>query len=161
MLLLSLNVRGIGGTLKFASFRRLVDHTRPRIIFLQETLVFAQKARDFLYIFRLSWTVCSVNSVGNSGGLLVAWDTNLFELIPYLMVSGILVIDRSLLHNQELSLLNVYGACLTRKTFWNTMEDNDILSIKNLILAGDFNLILSLAKAWGGSRDGIIDDYYK
>jgi exonuclease III len=51
MLLLSLNIRGIGGTLKVASFRRLVDHTRPEIIFLQETLVSAQKAKDFCIFF--------------------------------------------------------------------------------------------------------------
>jgi exonuclease III len=50
MLLLSLNVRGIGGTLKVASFRRLVDHTRPEIIFLQETLVLLRKQGTF-YIF--------------------------------------------------------------------------------------------------------------
>jgi hypothetical protein len=124
MLLLSLNVRGIGGTLKVASFHHLVDHTRPEIIFLQETLVSAQKARDFLYIFRPSWAVCSVNSVGNSGGLLVAWDPNLFDLVPYLTVGGILVTGKSFLHNRDLSLLNVYGPCSARKTFWNSVENN-------------------------------------
>jgi hypothetical protein len=68
--------------------------------------------------------VCSVNSVGNSGGLLVAWDPNYFELIPYLTVGGILVTGRSLLHNQDLSLLNVYGPCSARNFFgthWKTM----------------------------------------
>ena len=39
MLLLSLNVRGVGGTLKVASVRRLLEHTHPDIILLQETLV--------------------------------------------------------------------------------------------------------------------------
>ena len=37
MLVLSLNIRGIGGTLKAASFRRLLELTKPDIIFLQET----------------------------------------------------------------------------------------------------------------------------
>jgi hypothetical protein len=161
MLLLSLNVRGIGGTLKVASFRRLLDHTRPEIIFLQETLVSAQKARDFLFIFRPSWALCSINSVGNSGGLLVAWDPNLFDLVPYLTVGGILLTGRSLLNNREIALLNIYGPCSDRKTFWNSVEDNDILSVKNLIMAGDFNIILSSEEAWGGARDGIIDDYYR
>jgi hypothetical protein len=105
--------------------------------------------------------VCSVNSVDNYGGLLVAWDPNLFELTPYLTVGGILVTGRSLLYNRDLSLLNVYGPCSAQKTFWNSVEDGDILSIKNLILAGDFNLILSSEEAWGGARDGIIDDYYR
>jgi exonuclease III len=89
MLLLSLNVRGIGGTLKAASFRRLIDQSSPEIVFLQETLVSAQKARDFFLIFVPSWAICSVNSVGSSGGLLVAWDTRFFELSPFLTVGGI------------------------------------------------------------------------
>jgi exonuclease III len=67
MLLLSLNVRGIGGTLKVASVHCLLEHTHPDIIFLQETLVNEQKARDFIHLFRLSWVSSSVNSVGTSG----------------------------------------------------------------------------------------------
>jgi endonuclease/exonuclease/phosphatase family metal-dependent hydrolase len=39
------------------------------------------------------------------------------------------------------------------------MEDSGILSIKNLIMAGDFNLILNSEEAWGGAR-ARIDDYY-
>jgi exonuclease III len=74
MLLLSLNIRGIGGTLKMASVRRLLDHSRPEIIFFQETLVSAQKSRDFMHALRPSWVSCVVNSVGTSGGLLVSWD---------------------------------------------------------------------------------------
>jgi exonuclease III len=54
MLLLSLNLRGIGGTLKAASVCRLLDRTRPDIVFLQETLVHEQKARDFMHYLRPS-----------------------------------------------------------------------------------------------------------
>jgi exonuclease III len=73
MILLSLNIRGVGGTLKAASFQRLLDHVRPEIIFLQETLVHEQKARDFVNMFCPSWVSCVVNSLGTSGGLLVSW----------------------------------------------------------------------------------------
>jgi hypothetical protein len=38
MLVLSLNVRGIGGTLKSAAFRKLLENSSPDIILLQETL---------------------------------------------------------------------------------------------------------------------------
>jgi exonuclease III len=68
MLLLSLNLRGTGGTLKSASVRRLLDRTHPDIVFLQETLVHEQKARAFMNGFRPTWVSCAVNSVGNSGG---------------------------------------------------------------------------------------------
>jgi exonuclease III len=45
MILLSLNIRGVGGHLKAASFRRLLSHISPDIIFLQETLVDSKKGQ--------------------------------------------------------------------------------------------------------------------
>jgi hypothetical protein len=160
MLLLSLNVRGIGGTLKVASIRRLLALTLPEVIFFQETLVSAQKARDFFLSFRPSWAVCSVNSVGNSGGLLVAWNPSLYDLAPYLTVGGILLTGRSLLLNKEIAFLNIYGPCSNRKAFWKSVEGSGLLSIKNLIMAGDFNLLLSPDEAWGGTQVGNLDEYY-
>jgi exonuclease III len=49
MILLSLNIRGVGGSLKFPSLRRLLSNTKPDIIFFQETLVPEEKARKFMY----------------------------------------------------------------------------------------------------------------
>jgi hypothetical protein len=43
MLLLSLNLRGTGGTLKVASVISVLDKTHPNIVFLQETLVHSKK----------------------------------------------------------------------------------------------------------------------
>jgi exonuclease III len=91
MLLLTLNIRGIGGTLKDASVRRLLDQTRPDIVFLQETLVHEQKDRYFMHHLRPYWVSSVVNSVGTSGGLLVTWDPNLYELVPFLTIGGILL----------------------------------------------------------------------
>jgi len=71
MILISLNTRGVEGTLKVASVRRLLDRTHPKIIFLHETLVHEQKVRDFMNGFRPSWVSCAVNSLGTFGGLLV------------------------------------------------------------------------------------------
>jgi hypothetical protein len=65
MLLLSLNIQGIRGTLKAASIQRCLALTCPKIIFFQETLVSAQKSRDFLLSINPTWAVCSVSSRGN------------------------------------------------------------------------------------------------
>jgi hypothetical protein len=119
-----------------------------------------QKARDFFYIFHPSWAIFSVNSVGTSRGLIVAWDLSFFDVTPFLTVGGILLSGRSILNNREITFLNIYGPCSTQKTFWSSMEDSGILSIKILIMVGDFNLILNSEEAWGGVRSGI-DDYYR
>jgi len=49
MILISLNIRGVGGLLKLASLRRLLDKHRPTVIFLQETLVDAEVVRNFIF----------------------------------------------------------------------------------------------------------------
>ena len=91
MLLLSLNIRGMGGILKLASVRGVLDKVQPNIIFLQETLVHVEKSRAFFHILRPKWHCCAVNSVGKLGGLLVSWDPNFFELFPYLTCGGMLL----------------------------------------------------------------------
>jgi exonuclease III len=58
MILLSLNVRGVGGSLKSASVRRLLTKVKPDIIFLQETLVVEEKARLFMHKFVPTWHMC-------------------------------------------------------------------------------------------------------
>jgi hypothetical protein len=40
------------------------------------------------------------------------------------------------------------------------VEDSGLLTVKNLIMAGDFNLVLNSEEAWGGAYDGN-DDYFR
>jgi exonuclease III len=160
MLLLSLNIRGIGGTLKAASIQRCLALTRPEIIFFQENLVSTQKSRDFLLSINPTWVVCSVSSVGTSGGLLAAWDPYLFELVPSLTVGGILLSGKSLTLQRNITLLNIYAPCNNQTPFWNTLDDSGILTLNNLIIAGDFNLLLSPEEAWGGNQTDTVDGYF-
>jgi hypothetical protein len=95
MILLSLNIRGVGGLLKMASMRRLLSKTSPDILFLQETLVSEEKARLFVNSLRPDWMVCAINALGKSSGILVAWDPKVFILTPFLSC-GRYIIDRSL-----------------------------------------------------------------
>jgi hypothetical protein len=162
MLVLSLNIRGIGGTLKAASFRRLLERSKPDIIFLQETLTDAQSSRDFVFRFRPAWYTVAVSSIGSSGGLLVAWDPNLFDLRPSLTTGGILCLGSCLATSREIAFLNIYGPCSDRKHFWSLLADSGILSIPYLIAGGDLNLILSAEENWGGGFvPGATEDFYR
>jgi len=143
MILLSLNVRGVGGSQKLASVRHLLLLNRPTIIFFHETLVDESRARSFLSKLKPSWYSAIVSSFGRSGGLLVAWDLDKFDLKPYICYGGLLVIGTSLELKEQLSFLNVYGLCNDRKFFWQKVWDRGLLSLKNLIVSGDFNFTLN------------------
>ena len=81
MILLSLNIHGVGGTLKQASMHRVCRKDKPDVILLQETLIDEEKAHLLLLNFVPNWCTCTVISVGNLGGLLAAWDPNNFLLV--------------------------------------------------------------------------------
>jgi hypothetical protein len=162
MILLSLNLRGTGGTLKLASVRCVLDKTHPDIVFFQETLVHSEKSRNFLHTLRPTWLSCAVNSIGTSGGLLVSWDPNFYDLVPFLTCGGILLTGICLASKRQISLLNVYGPCVERKKIWDRLEDSGLLAQKKLILAGDLNLTLSSGEIWGGSTSlGSLAGYFK
>jgi hypothetical protein len=79
MIYMSLNLRGVGGTLKAASFRRALENTHPNLIFIQETLVHEHKAQAFMIKFHPTWVSCAVSSVGSWEELL--YHGTLFFLI--------------------------------------------------------------------------------
>jgi hypothetical protein len=91
MLLLSLNIRWIGGELKLASVCTVLDKNRPKIVLFQETMVLAEKARDFIFKIQPNWLCCAVNSNGSSGILMVSWDPKFFYFIPSLTCTSILL----------------------------------------------------------------------
>jgi hypothetical protein len=113
MILLSLNIRGIGGSLKAVAFRRVLDRVRPDIIFLQETLVDDFKARNFVQAFRPSWVSSAVSSFGTSGGLLVSWDPDYFLSFAFFILWGYFLIWSNYIY----SVFYLFTQCL-----WSVYE---------------------------------------
>ena len=55
MLILSYNVRGLGGDPKLAGLRRLIDLKKPKVVALQETMLEGGKARQVLKTCLRDW----------------------------------------------------------------------------------------------------------
>ena len=51
MLILSCNVRGIGGASKLIALRRIIDLEKPKVVALQETMSEGGKAKEALKAF--------------------------------------------------------------------------------------------------------------
>jgi len=109
MIILSLNIKGVGGPLKLASMHKILSKTTPHVIFLQETLTIDVRAMDFMFSLRKYWISCVVNLVGSSEGLLVSWDPRFFVFSLVLTCGGIFLTGFSLFDKRRLTLLNFYG----------------------------------------------------
>lgn len=103
-----------------------------------------------MHKFRSTWFTVAVSSLGKFGGLMVAWNLDLFDLRPYMSRGGILLVACTLATKQELAFLNVYGPCSDKLSFWMHLASSGLLAIPNLILGGDLNFILLANEHWGG-----------
>jgi exonuclease III len=89
MIVETLNVRGVGGSLKSLALNRFLEKNKPDILFIQETMVGAEKAREVFNKILPKWHLCGVDSNGLSGGLLTAWNPRKADFVAYLTPAGI------------------------------------------------------------------------
>ena len=84
MLILSLNVRGLGGKTKTLSLRSLFSSLKPDFILLQETMCSAHPALFAFSKLLPSWEFCAIDAIGFSGasfqpGTLSKLDAKIFK----------------------------------------------------------------------------------
>jgi hypothetical protein len=86
------------------------------------------KERIFMNSLCLSWMNCAVSVVGKLGGLLAAWDPNVFYPNPFLCVGGLLLIGTFILAKRSFTFINVYGPCSERRQFWEWVDASGLLA---------------------------------
>lgn len=64
MIVMPLNVIGVGGTRQFYTFRRLFDTICPDVIFIQETMVATKKSMEVFKKNNRDWDICATYFVG-------------------------------------------------------------------------------------------------
>jgi hypothetical protein len=125
MIVLLLNVRGVGGAPKNISLKILFDIVKPNLVMIQETMVIGLKVREVFSNFFLTWNFCAMDSKGLSGGLLYTWNPKKDNLNVFLTPARILLEGFIKDINLNLKLLNCYGLLLKGKnSLWPRVNHN-------------------------------------
>ena len=119
MIILSLNVHGLGGKTKTHSLRTLIRSVKPDFILLQETMCSDLPALFAFSKLLPSWEFCAVSAHGLSGGLLSAWNPAKAKCKAFHTCAGILLQASIRGLSDPLHILNEYGPYRDRVLFWD------------------------------------------
>ncbi|XP_071697824.1 uncharacterized protein [Rutidosis leptorrhynchoides] len=147
MKIISLNIRGSGlddkDKLKLNWFKRLCNREKPNFLALQET-----KCQNFPEFWiekfwgNLDYKYCCKKAKGNSGGLLMVWDPNLF-VTNHIVERGTFIAIKGNWKSvgEELVLINVYGPQNDegKKQMWKDLKEVMNYDEALWMIFGDFN----------------------
>lgn len=161
MIILPMNVRGLGGVPKRKSLQRMLKKWKPNLILFQETMMSGKYAYDLLSYFLHGWNFVSIDGQGHLGGLISGWNDLIFIEASTCFTSRILIQGKSKVDQNCFKLLNLYGPYINRREFWDDLRHNDFWSDENLIIGGDLNFIISDSERWGfNSRSDSLASYF-
>ncbi|GMJ02965.1 hypothetical protein HRI_003965700 [Hibiscus trionum] len=149
------NVRGIGRAEKRRAMKRLIMSTKASLVFIQETKLESHKQ----WLLRNLWPcknelLVASPAEGLSGGLVTLWDSSAFEVESKFIQSRSILVTGTLKEmNFKCGFLNIYApnSEAERQLFFDQIG-GILSSISILIMvAGDFNAVLSKEEKFGGS----------
>ena len=149
MRILSLNVRGLGSLAKQKILRHLLFALSPDVVLFQETMTSPYPTLFSFSKLCSGWEFCALSSNGLSGGILSGWNPKIIKCKAFHTAAGILLKASIWGSSLNISILNCYGPYLNQNSFWNVVALGGLLSLPNLILAGDLNLTLNASEIWG------------
>eukprot|EP00253_Pinus_taeda_P008137 PITA_08137 len=154
MKLLSWNSRGMGHPSKSTALRDLLQNERPEILLIQET---KQNQNEMQKIIdaQKNFSGASSNSRGASGGIVTMWNNQYWDCKSTIYNQNWLRTNlNSKEENCDLIIYNVYipNHYREKEQCWKELKENiDNEQTPNIILAGDFNLILHANEKRGGN----------
>ena len=115
MKILSLNIRGFGGTYKKLSLKRIIKRMDTHIIIFQKTMVSGSKVREALNTILKDWCICTLVSKGIFKGLCSSWNPYKALFNAYQSSTGIVLDWKVQGWNHEVKIVNYYGLYSQRK----------------------------------------------
>ena len=73
MLILSYNVRELGGPSKVIALQCIITIEKQKLIALQETMMEGEKAKEVMRRLLKEWQMEAINVEGHLGGLITSW----------------------------------------------------------------------------------------
>ena len=146
---LSMNIRGFGGLSKQKYLCLLFSYLNPDMIPLQETMCNFTQALLLFSKLKPGWEFCALDAAGLSGGLLAGWNPRLVHCKAFSSIVGIVLRDSIRGITKIFTIINCYGPYAQRIVFWDNILAGGLLSLPNLLLAGDLNFTISSFEVWG------------
>jgi len=159
MIIVNLNIRGLGGGTKARYLRPIIGCEEEKIVCLQET-----KTSELLDA--RCYTLWGDNKVGwihnkgdnGSGSLLSLWNTESFSYESHVMGKGFIAISGQHLKSSSRYVVpNVYSPCSLsgKKTLWEDLSNAKSAS-QDLVwcLCGDFNAVRNRSERKGVKERG-------
>jgi hypothetical protein len=134
MIVVTLNMRGVGGSSKYLALKRFLDLVKPDVLLIQETMVGVEKSRDLFGKLLPHWFFYGVDCTSLSGGLLSAWNPRKIIFSTYLILAGILLEGRIKDLDRVLKVINYYGPYSDREAFWEEIKHDGTLRTKKCAL---------------------------
>eukprot|EP00253_Pinus_taeda_P033090 PITA_33090 len=149
MKVLSYNCRGFASSPKKLALGRLLTLSQSDIIFLQEILCPADPLVQSLNSWMPNWTFHALDATGRSGGLAIGIHNRAIKIRNIWGDRGFIGLDVYVLSMEmDIQVINVYGPCSNRATFWSALLESELLKEDNIILDGDLNFTMGFCESW-------------
>ena len=149
MKIILINIHGFGGLAKQKTLCALFLSLALDMILIQETVCSHFPALLAFSKLLSIWEFCATDAIGLLGGLLTEWNPHSVCCKAFDIVAGILVNAKFRGSPTTFSILNCYGPYSNREAFWSRAKAGGLLSLPNLISAGDLNFPLNAGEIWG------------
>lgn len=134
------------------STQKTASSTKMDVILLQETLCSAISLIFTLNSWLSNWTFHAMDASRRSGGTTIGFCNKSMDLRNLWGGRGFIGMDiYAHTLESEIRIMNVYGPCVDRATFWRSLLNSEILQADNIILGGDLNFSLGYCESWDHS----------
>jgi exonuclease III len=156
MKVITWNIRGLNSPRKQRILRNKLKQEQPDLCFIQETKCTTDRMEAISKQHWRKYKMVAIEDHQRSGGILTLWNPQILNLIAAEATRYTLTVRMQIIGNtEEILCTNVYGphGPEEKKGMIRDLEDiKGRATNLHWILAGDFNIITSLAEKKGGTR---------